>query len=67
MRCPSCGRRGRWLDGPWGPFCGERCKLVDLGKWLGEEHVIAEPLRAEHFEPYADLPPGGHLDTPEPR
>jgi hypothetical protein len=55
------------LDGPWGPFCGERCKLVDLGKWLGEEHVIAEPLRAEHFEPYADLPPGGHLDTPEPR
>ncbi len=25
------------------PFCSERCKLVDLGRWLGEDYVIAEP------------------------
>jgi endogenous inhibitor of DNA gyrase (YacG/DUF329 family) len=39
--------------------------LIDLGKWLGGEHAISEPLRPEHFEKYADLPPGAHLDEPE--
>jgi N-acetylglucosamine-6-phosphate deacetylase len=32
--------------------------LIDLGKWLGAEHKISEPLRPEHFEKYAGLPPG---------
>jgi endogenous inhibitor of DNA gyrase (YacG/DUF329 family) len=22
------------------PFCSERCKMVDLGRWLNEEYVI---------------------------
>ena len=22
------------------PFCSDRCKLVDLGKWLGEEYRV---------------------------
>jgi endogenous inhibitor of DNA gyrase (YacG/DUF329 family) len=39
--------------------------MVDLGKWLGEEHRIAEPLRPEHFQAYENLPPGEHLDHPE--
>jgi endogenous inhibitor of DNA gyrase (YacG/DUF329 family) len=38
---------------------------VDLGKWLSEEHAISEPLKPEHLEKYADLPPGEHLDIPE--
>ena len=26
------------------PFCSERCRIIDLGKWLGEEYrVPAEP------------------------
>jgi hypothetical protein len=25
---------------PWAPFCSERCKLVDLARWLGGEHAI---------------------------
>jgi endogenous inhibitor of DNA gyrase (YacG/DUF329 family) len=24
--------------------------MIDLGKWLGGEHRISEPLRAEHLE-----------------
>jgi hypothetical protein len=36
-----------------------------LGKWLGGEHVISEPLRPGHLEKYADLPAGEHLDQPE--
>jgi endogenous inhibitor of DNA gyrase (YacG/DUF329 family) len=23
--------------------------MVDLGKWLGEEYAISEPLRPDHF------------------
>ena len=64
LKCPSCGKRGHWFAGAFGPFCSHRCKLVDLGKWLGEEHTISEPLRPEHFEPYADLPADASLDTP---
>jgi endogenous inhibitor of DNA gyrase (YacG/DUF329 family) len=22
------------------PFCGERCKLIDLGRWLGGKYQI---------------------------
>lgn len=50
VRCPTCGKRGDWFSGPYGPFCSHRCKLIDLGKWLGEEHVISEPLRPEHLQ-----------------
>jgi len=39
--------------------------LIDLGKWLGEEHVISEPLRPRHFEKFAQLPSGKTLDTAE--
>jgi endogenous inhibitor of DNA gyrase (YacG/DUF329 family) len=24
----------------WRPFCSERCKLIDLGEWLTENHRI---------------------------
>jgi endogenous inhibitor of DNA gyrase (YacG/DUF329 family) len=23
------------------PFCSDRCRLLDLGKWLGEDYRIA--------------------------
>ena len=65
IRCPTCKKAGDWLAGGFGPFCSERCKLVDLGKWLGEEHRIAEPLRPEHFSGYDQLPPGAELDEPD--
>jgi len=29
------------------PFCSQRCKLVDLGNWLGEKYRISRPLRPE--------------------
>jgi hypothetical protein len=63
--CPTCRKTGEWLAGAYGPFCSHRCKLIDLGKWLNDEHVISEPLRPEHLEKYADLPAGEYLDQPE--
>lgn len=65
IKCPTCRKTGDWFAGKYAPFCSHRCKLIDLGKWLGGEHAISEPLRPEHLEKYADLPPGGHLDQPE--
>lgn len=65
VKCPTCRKRGKWFTGKYGPFCSERCKLVDLGKWFAEEHAVTEPLRPDHLEHYADLPSGEHLDRPE--
>ena len=65
VKCPTCKKEGDWFSGPHGPFCSHRCKLVDLGKWLGEENKISEPLRPDHFGEYEKLPPGEHLDAPE--
>jgi uncharacterized protein len=65
VKCPTCKKRGDWFTDKYSPFCSHRCKLVDLGKWFSEEHNIPSPLRPEHLEQFADLPPGEHLDKPE--
>ncbi|MBF2754576.1 MAG: DNA gyrase inhibitor YacG [Gammaproteobacteria bacterium AqS3] len=39
--CPACGAKVLWSpENRWRPFCSERCKLVDLGKWANEEYAI---------------------------
>ncbi len=41
--CPNCGKPvdyRRRAENPFFPFCCERCKLLDLGEWLSEEHRI---------------------------
>ncbi len=65
VKCPTCRKPGDWFAGEFGPFCSQRCRLIDLGKWFAEEHTITSPLRPEHLEKYADLPPGRQLDQPE--
>ncbi len=32
------------MDDPFMPFCSDRCRLIDLGKWASEEYVISTPL-----------------------
>lgn len=49
VSCPTCHAKGPWRQAPTNPFCSERCKMVDLGKWLGEEYRIPSPLTGEHF------------------
>jgi endogenous inhibitor of DNA gyrase (YacG/DUF329 family) len=35
------------VDPAWRPFCSERCKLLDLSRWLdGAYRVPAEPVPA---------------------
>ncbi|MBK88693.1 MAG: DNA gyrase inhibitor YacG [Gammaproteobacteria bacterium] len=47
ISCPTCKGRVKWTPAnPFRPFCSERCRLIDLGAWAGEEHRIAgtEPV-----------------------
>ncbi len=53
---------GKWFDFSWGPFCSQRCKLIDLGKWFNEEHAITRELRPDDFEGFDELPSGPELD-----
>ena len=57
--CPSCGKSAEWQDNPHRPFCSERCKLVDLGKWVNEEYrVPGKPVQDQPEEAgEADHPP----------
>jgi endogenous inhibitor of DNA gyrase (YacG/DUF329 family) len=44
--CPTCKREIAWSEAsPYRPFCSQRCRLIDLGAWLSEEHAIpGEPV-----------------------
>ena len=38
---PTCKAPVTWDDSfPERPFCSHRCRLIDLGAWAAEEHVI---------------------------
>jgi uncharacterized protein len=55
MQCPTCRKS---VDdstvgqpGSTFPFCSERCKLIDLGRWLSDAYQIpAEPSDDEQDE-----------------
>jgi len=48
--CPTCNRQVDWQDNPFRPFCSERCKLLDLGKWVSEEYrVPGKPVADETY------------------
>lgn len=47
-RCPICGNPVEPREtNPDFPFCSARCRLVDLGKWLGEEYRVPDRFREE--------------------
>ncbi len=40
-----------WEENPWKPFCSERCKLIDLGRWAsGEYRIEGERVDEEENE-----------------
>ncbi|HET9218388.1 MAG TPA: DNA gyrase inhibitor YacG [Terriglobia bacterium] len=41
MTCPTCKREITSTDNPFRPFCSERCKMIDLGRWAGGEYRLA--------------------------
>jgi endogenous inhibitor of DNA gyrase (YacG/DUF329 family) len=43
LRCPTCRKLVLRSD-PEFPFCGERCRIIDLGKWASGGYVISTPV-----------------------
>jgi len=55
--CSTCGSSFRLDETDAPPFCSERCKLIDLGRWLDEEIAVPHeggPERGEAVEPADD-------------
>jgi len=55
VKCPTCKRPVTWSAGsPYRPFCSDRCRLIDLGAWLTEQHKIPDSSEAEGDEFQSD-------------
>jgi uncharacterized protein len=53
VRCPGCGGDSVYApSNPYRPFCGERCKNIDLGAWASESFRVPDET------PPDDLPFG---------
>ena len=44
LKCPICKKIVKNGD-PDFPFCSDRCRLIDLGKWASGAYVISSPLQ----------------------
>ena len=43
LRCPTCKKIVLRSD-EYFPFCSDRCRLVDLGKWASGGYRISSPV-----------------------
>lgn len=41
--CPTC-RKVVLATGPDFPFCSDRCRILDLGKWASGDYRISSPV-----------------------
>jgi len=53
LRCPTCKKLVLRSDTEF-PFCSERCRLIDLGKWASDGYVVSTPV----FDPDEVEQPG---------
>jgi len=61
--CPTCRNvvtLPRREEAPSRPFCCQRCKLLDLGRWLDGTYTVSEPISPADFgDAIADEPAAG--------
>ncbi|HOA50919.1 MAG: DNA gyrase inhibitor YacG [Thermogutta sp.] len=50
IRCPVCGRMFDPETTEAMPFCSRRCRIIDLGRWLGEQYAIPHVEKDEEDE-----------------
>ena len=53
--CPICGKAS---EPKFHPFCSNRCREVDLNKWLGGHYAIPAVESDEDSGPDGETPPG---------
>ena len=52
--CPVCGEEVRAENvaaNPLFPFCSNRCKMIDLGKWFAGDYSISREIEPGDEEP----------------
>ena len=54
IKCPSCGEETTLENNQFRPFCGERCKTIDLGAWADGSYAV--PGNNLGLEESEDLP-----------
>lgn len=65
MRCPICGKEFEFDTSPAKPFCSERCRKIDLRRWLDESYSLPYVPDPEADELPEDLA-GGKATNGEP-
>jgi endogenous inhibitor of DNA gyrase (YacG/DUF329 family) len=49
-KCPTCGRATAPETLPTRPFCSDRCRTADLGRWLEGSYRIGSPIEEEDLD-----------------
>jgi uncharacterized protein len=44
VNCPIC-KKTVAVGAEDFPFCSERCRLIDLGKWASGKYVVSSPVQ----------------------
>jgi endogenous inhibitor of DNA gyrase (YacG/DUF329 family) len=67
LRCPTCRTLVLKSDENF-PFCSDRCRLIDLGKWASGGYVISTPITdPEMLESLAEDAAKKHPDEDDSR
>jgi len=40
IKCPICKKQFEYTSSKWRPFCSERCRDVDLGRWINGSYSV---------------------------
>ena len=65
MRCPICKKTVEKSDteaGKYAPFCSDRCRLIDLGRWLDGKYQI--PVDDDQDAPGPIIEDDGERESP---
>ncbi len=60
-RCPICKKEAANTGSDF-PFCSDRCRLIDLGKWASGGYVISSPVTDAEDLIRTDNPEDGDRD-----
>lgn len=59
LRCPICRKIVLKNEAEF-PFCSERCRTVDLGRWASGGYVISSPITDPE-----SIEEAGYLESPQ--
>jgi len=62
ISCPTC-RKPVTAGSEDFPFCSDRCRLLDLGKWASGGYVVSTPI--QDLEQLENMPQGERRDPDE--